>query len=107
MQKGTQLKLDYDHDNWFQLYDERMRILKWLFEFEVLKERFFESKGGGHHVRVWIDMELQPREISLFQTILGSDPVREAFNLRRIRAGQKNWNVLFTPKKEILTEVAK
>lgn len=99
----TQLKLDYDGEGWFPHYDRMLTFLKWLFKFEVLKERFYVSKGGNFHVRVWIDARLTSREISLFQAILGSDPVREGFNLNRIRKGLKNWNVLFTPRHEILT----
>jgi len=89
------LKLDYDFPEWFKLYSERMKFLKWLYNFEVVKEKFYKSSGGNHHVRVWLDTLLSHHEICLFQAILGSDPIREAFNLRRIRAGQKNWNILF------------
>lgn len=98
----VQLKLDYDGGggDWLGLYNDRLRFLKWLFGFEVVEERFYRSDGGGHHVRLWIDHILAPCEVSLLQAIMGSDPVREGFNLRRIRAGQQNWNLLFNTGKE-------
>lgn len=96
LESCVQLKLDYDFEGWEKVYGERLRFLVWLFGFEVVEERVYRSNGGGHHVRLWISsfIPLSPTELSLLQAILGSDPVREGFNLRRIRAGQRNWNQL-------------
>jgi len=59
-------------------------------DFEATKSR------DNWHVRVKIKEDLMPLEILAIQLIMGSDHIREAFNLRRIRRGQKNWNILFT-----------
>lgn len=95
LKERTQLKLDYDSENWFQLYQERMRKLLWVLEIKVIKERFYKSSGGNHHVRVWLDKLLSPWEVIILQAVLGSDPIRELFNLRRVNRGQRNWNLLF------------
>lgn len=98
----TQLKLDYDCDviDWWRYrhteYKERMRQLAYILNIRPIEQKFYRSKSGHIHVRVWLEgWLLSPLETSVLQAVLGSDPVREIFNLRRIRAGQRNWNLLF------------
>ena len=72
----------------------------------ILQVKRKNSPGGnGRHVHVTISPKLQPCEIVALQAILGSDPFREAHNLKRVREGWpqsdwgKNWNVLYTKTK--------
>jgi len=90
------LKLDYDMDNWFNVYCEGLRVIKEILCFHVMEEQIFISKSGNHHVRLEIREELSCSEVVAVQQIMGSDSLRGAFNLRRIRRGQYNWNILFT-----------
>lgn len=59
--------------------------------------------GRGIHVRILTHEEMRsPLEVVALQAICGSDPVREAFNVRRVRSltrvprwWSERWNVLY------------
>jgi len=94
---GSLLKIDYD----IPLEEAQQRFLKGKLLLEEitglhLKESDWrKSEGGNYHVVVETEEQLEPVEILACQLIMGSDLVRECFNFRRIRRGQKNWNILF------------
>jgi uncharacterized protein YjiS (DUF1127 family) len=56
----------------------------------------------GWHVTVEWNRKFTPIETVALQAVLGSDPIREMFNLTRVLAGvakiDKRWNVLFEKK---------
>jgi len=61
----------------------------------------------GWHVAIGINLALTPSECVALQAVLGSDPSREAMNLRRALAirvhgvspfWRKRWNILFKEK---------
>lgn len=56
----------------------------------------------GWHVVLLLKQQLKPAETVALQAILGSDPLRETFNLARILGGQADesfrWNLLFDYK---------
>lgn len=64
--------------------------------------------GLGLHVRIVLDKPVGSAvELVALQLIAGSDPMREAFNLTRVRNldtlpefWQERWNVLYTPQQE-------
>lgn len=97
----VEVKLDYDHDNWESLFYERKSLVESILGVKLENVRFYRSKGGNHHVRAEIkEKKWMPGyfklDILAIQLLMGSDPTRECFNLRRIWRGQKNWNILFT-----------
>lgn len=61
------------------------------------------SKRGWHLIVRW-NRQFTPAELTAMQAILGSDPAREALNLRRTLAGvdtpeqKKFWNILYQNK---------
>lgn len=94
----TVLKLDYDWEQslvWFPVFQHRLRLLHEIMGYTV--ETWFPaiSKGGKWHVRLELKEELEDVEVLVLQLFLGSDPVRELYNLRRVKNGQVNWNILF------------
>lgn len=52
----------------------------------------------GMHFYFYPSKVLNDFETICVQLILGSDANRETFNLRRVRRGNSNWNVLFFRK---------
>lgn len=89
-----QLKLDYDEEDWLQLFDRRRSMVEGILKIEIKNVRIYRSKNGNMHVRAWVP-DVPDLALCALQAILGSDPARECFNLRRILKGVKNWNVLF------------
>ena len=98
------IKLDYDtpYCEWIQdQYNDwykRLSIVESILNMKFNYCSFEESKGGNTHVTIYIKKDFSDLEVLAIQAILGSDYVRETFNLRRIRAGQKNWDILFDGK---------
>jgi len=66
--------------------------------------RFFLSPSGRgwHFIATIFGREIPAKEIVLAQLLCGSDRLRELANLRRIRDGVKDWNVLFKTRRERL-----
>ena len=93
------LKIDYDvpFEDFFAWidYHSRVHFIEDILGIEFISEKRFRSKSGNAHAVLETKVELKPLEILCLQAILGSDWMREAFNLRRIRRGQRNWNILF------------
>ena len=52
----------------------------------------------GYHVYVEVIGELDNKDLIIVQLALGSDYIRELYNLRRVKNCVRNWNVLFTAK---------
>ena len=98
------IKLDIDKpiEDWFrndyQKFLKRMVIVESILNYDLSHFMVNESKGGNVHISICLDVDLCDFEILALQAILGSDYIRETFNLRRIRFGQKNWNLLFDGK---------
>jgi hypothetical protein len=52
----------------------------------------------GLHLRVWLSKPLRPWTTLRLHEILGDDPVRQRFNLARVRRREPGWNVLWNEK---------
>ena len=66
--------------------------------------RYDRTEHGWHVTIAWPHAFI-PSEIVALQSVLGSDPSREAFNLARAmsgtnQAGRKRWNLLYRRKLE-------
>ncbi len=97
--RNNLVKLDLDSDLALLNFVDRFHIINDILSLTPVHVDIDESSTAGHsHVRIEFLEPLEPLLACAVQAILGSDPVREAFNLRRIRRGQKNWNILFTEK---------
>lgn len=94
-----ELLLDIDRKLSEKTLIRKMNLLKQIFKF---KFNHYTKKKTAHgvHVRLFFnsDLKLKDNDIVFFQLFLGSDYKRELFNLRRVIAGLKNWNVLFNAK---------
>lgn len=67
-----------------------------------IKPRWIEytrTKRGWHVVIEW-NRKFKPIETVALQAVLGSDPIREMFNLTRVLSGVRGrrWNLLFKSK---------
>ena len=98
------IKLDYDipmnewvWKNSFSWW-KRLRIVESILNINFDDCIFEESKGGNTHVTIYVSEDFSDLEVLAIQAILGSDYIREAFNFTRIKAGQKNWDILFDGK---------
>jgi len=59
--------------------------------------------GKGHHLRLWFPLRsknyiIPATAILRFQRDLDDDPIRQKFNLARVRRGEPYWNVLWNLK---------
>ena len=92
----TELQLDFDKDNPqpIDFYD-RCIIVEENFT-ERITFRETTSPGGNTHVYLNFDTPLDIHTRIILQLYLGSDPIRELLNLKRVLAG--------TPKPIILYE---
>jgi hypothetical protein len=69
---------------------------------EVRTLEFFPSRRGTHLAITW-SVQWTPTQTVAVQALLGSDPRREAHNLRRLMDGwnttnDRGWNILFRSK---------
>ena len=91
----SKIKIDLDDYESFMVFDKRWeavsRITGLTGDFTISPSRSYMH----FHVNLTVNEELKPMEVCCLQAILGSDFLRESFNFRRIRRGQKNWNMLF------------
>jgi len=95
------IKLDYDEKEHFLSFPNKLNVIKSIIDLDIVYINVYVSKGGNHHVLIHLLNEFNDLEVLCLQQILGSDWVRGAFNLRRVRAGQKNWNILFNEHLEV------
>lgn len=96
---NSTLKIDHDNDH---ITDDdfisRLKAILPLYGVRSCEIRAFATVRG-RHIYVDLDRKIPDLEIVLLQTLLGSDPYREIFNLERVRENQiKDWNVLFCAK---------
>ena len=109
--KVQEIKIDldgYDRRRWRHDF----RRLRWLVEQVedilskngpriIIEPTAVSTTKKGYHVRFQIfGGKISETEIILIQSILGSDPIREALNLYRVRSGIIPWNFLFSVKDE-------
>lgn len=80
---------------------DRVRdVLARLLEFVViLKWEAWASSSNNTHIMLTCSREFTPCERVALQSILGSDPMREMLNLRRVWCGAEDPIALFKPKK--------
>lgn len=99
------LKLDIDEGMERPTVNRINRKL-WRAGFQVVRmNKRFSPGGTGWHIEIEVDPEPESLEVVVaLQTILGSDPMREACNLYRARMVakgsvpkwmQERWNVLY------------
>ena len=105
------IKLDIDGAD-RRRWRHDFRRLRWLVEQvsdilskngpRIVFEPFYVATSRkGYHVRFnVVGGRLTDTEIVTVQSILGSDPIREALNLYRVREGIVPWNYLFEVKEQ-------
>lgn len=86
-------------------YMRRKAVIEALFNageensIAIMDELVTTSKGGNKHVYLRLDRNISPLTRLVLQAVLGSDPVKEALTLLRIRAGGTGAVALFeTPE---------
>lgn len=62
------------------------------------KRSYTSRNGSGRHVVIKLKVELSEAERLLLQCALGSDPMREALGMQRMRLGLDPVSALFEPK---------
>lgn len=92
--KTTKSKI---HDKAQELFDEK---IWWSFDREVnvIMLEAWRSRNGNTHVVLTLDREYSDFERIAFQAMLGSDPVRELLNWKRVLDGSDNPIALFRPR---------
>lgn len=73
-------------------------------EFTILRHQAWKSSNGNCHVVLTLGRELLPVERIAIQSMLGSDPMRELLNLRRVLCGAEDPVALFMPPDTHTTE---
>lgn len=84
--------------------DDRTRIKivdRFLQEVVVVKFEAWRSAGGNCHVMLTLAREFLPAERVAIQAIMGSDPMREFLNLRRVMCEATDPIALFRPKSNV------
>lgn len=79
--------------------DNRKRQLvdRLIHEWSVVKWESWKSNGGNCHVQITFWRTFEPLEKVALQSILGSDPMRELLNFRRVLCGADDPIALFRP----------
>jgi len=81
--KDNEVQLDLDSEVAFEEFTKRHKMLSNYFE-SMLPYKKTESKTPGHyHITVELPITVDHIERLAIQSILGSDPMREMFNLYR------------------------
>lgn len=75
----------------------RAFILKLDDEFSIRAHEAWRSRGGNIHVMLTLGRDLDPITRIALQSMLGSDPMRELLNLRRVLCGADDPIALFRP----------
>lgn len=70
---------------------------RFLMELEVIKWQAWKSASGNSHVVLTLNRDLDIDKRIAMQAILGSDPMREFLNLRRVLCGAEDPIALFKP----------
>lgn len=85
--------------------DRSKKVLLRLLEFvAVLKWEAWESTSGNTHIMLTLSRDLTLHERIAIQAMLGSDPMRELLNLRRVWCGAEDPIALFKPAATAHTE---
>lgn len=90
------IKLDFDKPSYPNTFFERMWVLDRL-NIDI-QRILIRRTPHGYHIKIEIRQDLDDIDILILQLLLGSDYRREFFNYQRIKAGVKNWNILFDKK---------
>lgn len=78
--------------------DRTKNVLARLLEFMVvLKWEAWPSASGNTHIMLTLSREFTSHERIAIQAMLGSDPMRELLNLRRVWCGAEDPIALFRP----------
>jgi len=102
------IKLDIDEKvDLIKFFREKETVIKTL-EAKI-KCLYVAETNKGYHVILEVKSPYlkNDRDQIFFQLILGSDPVREALNWRRLYIINNSINVLFNKKEKIDTELIK
>lgn len=84
----------------------RIRLLRKILGKHYVVGAVVYKTVHGWHIYLKPQLFFVPTEIILIQALLGSDWLREAYNMKRLREGNfKNWNVLFQKKKNFAGEI--
>jgi hypothetical protein len=91
------IDLDYINDTMWHSLAKRVKFTEKILDDNITCETIYRT-NKGYHVRMHTENTYSDASIVALQSILGSDNNRELFNLMRVRAGAKDWNVLFRRK---------
>ena len=101
------VKVDIDNKNidLKKFIEYRAKAL-WILECRASVKFVAETKKG-YHIILEVKSKLFNRyeDMIFLQAILGSDPLREALNYRRLKVTGKPLNVLFNKKEKFLPEL--
>lgn len=95
---GIHAVLSVIHQN-----DIRKIILlsRFLENFSVVEWQAWKSSGGNSHVMLTLTRELSLSDRICLQSILGSDPMRELLNFRRMLCNADDPVALFRPSESV------
>lgn len=95
----AELTLDIDNDKDFKYFQEQYSRLKFVFCF--LGYKVLKSRHGNRHVIIKLETSITDiKERILLQAILGSDRIREALSLLRVKRDDKHPSILLRPKSD-------
>lgn len=83
--------IDYDELVW------RIGMIEEILDVRIENVELYET-NKGYHVYADVEGDLDDKDLIIVQLALGSDYLRELYNLRRVKGGAKRWNVLFCAK---------
>lgn len=104
--KPNQLQLDYDQEKIPEQFSNMLSILQKRFGCDkALKwEETISSSGKHIHIVVTLPEDIDNMERVAWQSVFGSDPMREALSILRITNNISDPSVLFMPKKRVVVE---
>lgn len=96
----NELKLDYDGELDLERLASRMSFVEYVMQIEFEDMKVYRT-ARGWHVYASYSENIPDHQAVCIQALLGSDWVRELYNLRRVSNGVSGWNILFRMKKKL------
>jgi hypothetical protein len=93
----SSLKVDIDKKIPIKLILKRIKLINYSLMLRI-KYVLITDTYKGYHIRVETKKELGDIDVLIIQLLIGDDYIRSMLNYKRIKRGEKNWNVLFTKK---------
>jgi hypothetical protein len=83
----SQLQIDIDSDGHYKVYKEMIKLLLRDYESVIIEEHPSRNGLPGRHITLTIPFFVDAVQRIAWQTVLGSDPVREYLSLQRSMQG--------------------